>query len=667
TLPDSLPLAGEFLQAAVVSSPNVTLKWTTASGGGGLAGWLLAGNLGTTPGVNYIGTNDSEAFEIHVFNNGDSSGGNQRVMRFEPGEDAPNIIGGFKNNTINQTISSVGVDGSVILGGGDEIVADTISSSYSTIAGGLWNLIESGRLQVTGYSSGENASSFIGGGWHNSIDASVDSSAWEMSENVISGGGNNHIERSGHSVIAGGGANFIGQNLLSGDILGGQNDTIESSLSTIAGGENNFVDTSADHAVISGGKYNLIQGGPLSNVIGGDANVTSTFGTIAGGEGNTIKRIGTFANGHSFIGGGQENIAQAEFDVIGGGRGNIMHVDTFRSGFNMIGGGDSNFVGYGSYDNTIGGGKLNWVANAYGTVGGGIGNLLNGPASLNTIGGGYFNEIGGDSSINAGYIWKSTIGGGDSNMIRQFASFSTISGGSHNSIDSGALFNSVGGGRGNKIDSVSLAATIAGGDSLIARGYGQFVTGYNNIPSGPVKKGTSYIGLDSIQFMVGNGDDANHRSNSIEASYGGHLTLHDTLRSQRAMVAGSGYVDNQIDAWAIVDSTRGVLETDSSTTPGALGHFQGFGIVADGVNPISLIYLFHLNETDNHGNLVTYSAGSVVVTMITDDPNIPSGCFIPVVTRIRKDGHFSVVIHDAQHGCVNVKRAFTLHVVARPM
>ncbi|MFI5202014.1 MAG: beta strand repeat-containing protein, partial [Candidatus Kapaibacterium sp.] len=352
-LPPAQPSVNQELVATgdslIGSTGNylVTLGWASDTGAGGLAGWLLTGNSGTSPSApnfNYLGTQDSEAFEIHVHNNThDTTGGNQRVMRYSEGYTSPNILGGSSANILD-----TGLSGAAILSGG------TLAAP-------------------------------------------------------------------------------------------------------------NRIDTFASFSVIVAGSGNHIQGGPLANVVGGDSNATSTFGTIAGGENNQILRIGTFANGHTVIGGGQANIAQAEFDVIGGGRGNIMHVDTFRSGFNTIGGGDSNFVGYGSYDNTIGGGRLNWVANAYGTVGGGIGNLLNGPASLNTIGGGYFNEIGGDSSISAGYIWKSTIAGGDSNMIRQYASYSTIGGGSHNAIDSATTYATISGGASNEIEKGLEYGFIGGG------------------------------------------------------------------------------------------------------------------------------------------------------------------------------------------------------------
>ena len=88
------------------------MEW--ASGGGG--GWSLTGNAGTTAGTNFVGTTDNVAFEIRVNNGGAATGGNQRVMRFEPNATSPNIIGGFNGNSV-----TVGVVGATLAGGGARV------------------------------------------------------------------------------------------------------------------------------------------------------------------------------------------------------------------------------------------------------------------------------------------------------------------------------------------------------------------------------------------------------------------------------------------------------------------------------------------------------------------------------------------------------------------
>ena len=54
--------------------------------------WKLAGNAGTTPGVNFLGTTDGQPFELKV--------ANDRVFRFEPALEVPSIIGGSRSNFV---------------------------------------------------------------------------------------------------------------------------------------------------------------------------------------------------------------------------------------------------------------------------------------------------------------------------------------------------------------------------------------------------------------------------------------------------------------------------------------------------------------------------------------------------------------------------------------
>ncbi|MCC7438981.1 MAG: hypothetical protein IT211_10855, partial [Armatimonadetes bacterium] len=82
TLPAANGAAGQVLQIASTPTPTATtatLEWAAGS-----SGWSLTGNAGTTPGTNFLGTTDNQAFEIRVNNAGAATGGNQRVMRFEP-------------------------------------------------------------------------------------------------------------------------------------------------------------------------------------------------------------------------------------------------------------------------------------------------------------------------------------------------------------------------------------------------------------------------------------------------------------------------------------------------------------------------------------------------------------------------------------------------------
>jgi hypothetical protein len=102
--------------------------------------WQTTGNIGTTAGVNFLGTIDDQPLELWV-NDG-------RAFRLEPGGGTPNVIGGGGNPGNSVDISVVGA----FIGGGsaNKILAQ---GSFSAIAGGSQNVISNGA----GYSA-------IGGG-----------------------------------------------------------------------------------------------------------------------------------------------------------------------------------------------------------------------------------------------------------------------------------------------------------------------------------------------------------------------------------------------------------------------------------------------------------------------------------------------------------------------
>src|SRR5438445_7806714 len=122
-----------MLPASAVSGNgpyNVTLGWASS------AGWGLTGNSSTSPGTNFIGTTDNQAFEIHVYDGDASNKGSKRVMRYESASSGPNIIGGYQGNSIS------GANGSIVAGGGSNNVENRITGgSYATISGGDSNIV----------------------------------------------------------------------------------------------------------------------------------------------------------------------------------------------------------------------------------------------------------------------------------------------------------------------------------------------------------------------------------------------------------------------------------------------------------------------------------------------------------------------------------------------
>jgi hypothetical protein len=169
TVPNSVLTGGNGAGLANVNA-------LTLDGLGAASFWNLLGNAGTSPGVNFLGTTDDQALEIHV--NG------VRGLRVEPDPtyNTPNVIGG--------------------------------SSANYVIPGSVGNFIGAGG-QV-GY-----ASNIITG----------------QNLNVIGGGWNNHITNGYESVIGGGYYNTIGAG--QGSIGGGYQNTATGQYATIPGGFNN--------------------------------------------------------------------------------------------------------------------------------------------------------------------------------------------------------------------------------------------------------------------------------------------------------------------------------------------------------------------------------------------------------------------------------------------
>ena len=157
--------------------------------------WQTTGNAGTTAGANFVGTTDNQPMELHV--------DGQRAFRLEPGLfgliTIPNVIGGSLGNYV-----APGTLGATIGGGGttdslDPDDTNVISGNFSTIAGGVGNMILNDAYEAS-----------IGGGFKNSITngASLATISGGYS-NLISGyagtipGGENNVAAGAYSFAAG--------------------------------------------------------------------------------------------------------------------------------------------------------------------------------------------------------------------------------------------------------------------------------------------------------------------------------------------------------------------------------------------------------------------------------------------------------------------------------
>ncbi len=199
--------------------------------------WKITGNTGTTPGTQFLGTADNQALELKV--------NNQRALRVQPGDSAPNLVGGFAGNVIPG-----GASGSVIAGGGANDFTNSIAgASYAA----------------------------IGGGRNNQILAAA------ASDSVIGGGANHRIEGAFRATIAGGDGNLIQTNNTWGTIGGGLDNHIlaNSYAATVAGGRDNLINPGSDSAFIGGGKQNTANGA-YATILGGRLNEATNHALAAG-------------------------------------------------------------------------------------------------------------------------------------------------------------------------------------------------------------------------------------------------------------------------------------------------------------------------------------------------------------------------------------------------
>jgi hypothetical protein len=413
--PGGSPAAGQ-----VLAYNGTNLVWTTAGGGSSNA-WSLAGNAGTSPTLNFVGTTDNNALLFRV--NG------VRAWEMMPTADAPNVIGGAPGNFV-----ASGMQGATIGGGGTittygQAYSNSIFAYHGTIGGGLGNTIQANAYESTIAGGNQNSvqngahDSAIGGGYFNTIQTNAYYS-------TIAGGDGNGIQGSAnHSFIGGGGVNTIETNSNSSTIVGGIENTIgtDAEFSTLVGGEVNSIQNGAVGAFIGGGEFNNIETNSNDSIVAGgyDNAIQSGGSTIAGGFYNLILSNADYS---SIAGGRQNNIQKnAVESVIGGGYGNIIQTGANDS---TIGGGSQNNIAIGASSSIIAAGDFNTNGSPYSTVSGGSNNAIYYYTPYSTIGGGIGNGIYDNSQA-------ATICGGLSNSIE--GQYATIAGGLSNTASANSF------------------------------------------------------------------------------------------------------------------------------------------------------------------------------------------------------------------------------------
>jgi hypothetical protein len=337
--------ANQFTGSFAGNGGNLTNVNAATLGGLGSANfWKTAGNAGTAPGANFVGTTDNQPLELKV--NG------ARALRLEPTvNDAThsglvNVVGGSPVNIVVP-----GVYGATIAGGGAQNYfglndSNSVAADLGVIGGGLANSIQSNGAIAT-----------IGGGSHNTIGAA---------NATIGGGVENVIAPAADSATIGGG---VGNTVIGfqATVGGGAFNLASNDNATVCGGATNTA--SGDNATVGGGEGNTSSGGNAT-VGGGVINRASGDNATVGG-GAFIQASGQAAT----VGGGNANIASGDHATVGGGNDNTASENnaTVGGGVNNTASGDTS---------TVGGGNANIASGLYATSPGGFANTAAGNSSF---------------------------------------------------------------------------------------------------------------------------------------------------------------------------------------------------------------------------------------------------------------------------------------------
>lgn len=264
--------------------------------------WELAGNAGTNPTSNFLGTTNDQPLEFRVRNG--------RGFRIEPSPNfwnglplTINTIGGSHGNLL-----TTGVRGATISGGG--VAPGATDPDFTGVS----------RNRITDHYG------VVGGGFNNR--AGNDSGTLIDAAHATVGGGRDNVASGRHSTVAGGSGNLASAN--DSSVAGGLTNSASGLRSTSGGGWNNVVsgghagvlggigNTASSPSSFVGGGNNNTAAGELSTIGAGQENMTSALrATVAGGGLNTA------SGSNSFVSGGITNCAGANGSWAGGTRAKV--------------------------------------------------------------------------------------------------------------------------------------------------------------------------------------------------------------------------------------------------------------------------------------------------------------------------------------------------------
>jgi hypothetical protein len=215
----------------------------------------------------------------------------------------------------------------------------------------------------------------------------------------------------------------------------------------------------------------------------------ATLGGVSAGQFWQLGGNGGTTAGTDFLGTTDDEALELKVNNLRALRLEPVTASTFESNLvNVLAGSPANRVAAFVRGATIGGGGVGYSYGAsysnrveadFGTISGGLGNLIRDQAGHATIAGGYENTIGQN-------VWNGTISGGSQNIIEDEANGSLIGGGQGNRIQEGAEYVTLSGGLSNLTEVVADYASIGGGRSNKCIGV------FPTIPGGDGNQAYSY-------------------------------------------------------------------------------------------------------------------------------------------------------------------------------
>jgi hypothetical protein len=256
--------------------------------------WELAGNLGTDPAQDFLGTVDDRDLVLRA--NG------ERLLRLSPPRFAPvpdelagpNVLAGHAGNALGPGVVAAtiagggGVDFGVLRPNVVEGFAGTVAGGTGNTAGGglpgpvnsAWGSVGGGRNNLASH-----LFSTVGGGFDNRAG----------NDAGVVGGGRGNRALGPESTVGGGIQNEAGG--LRSTVGGGRENRASGESATVSGGDQN--QAAANFASVGGGTSNRAAGN-ASTVAGGFGNEALGFGSVvAGGDANCAGGSYSWAGGQA--------------------------------------------------------------------------------------------------------------------------------------------------------------------------------------------------------------------------------------------------------------------------------------------------------------------------------------------------------------------------------